>query len=270
MITISFFTSGKHTRPVIKTLEQAKTVKLLNIYSKLPRNKSLLRGGPQGLLGGGTMADLFLVADFGQIIPPEVFKMPKYNTLCLHPSLLPKYRGASPAAYAMMNGDKITGATIFELDEKIDHGSIIAQFKEPIRPDDTQESLLERLFQKGAARLVEILPDYVKGRIKPRSQDHTKATYAKRLTRQDGRIDWRKSDAEIERFIRAMTPWPSAWTTIKSKRLKILKAHLSIPDRPLKPIVDRENLVIEKVQLESKKPITWHQFQAGYPEIRFN
>ncbi len=266
MITVNFFTSGKHTQPVIKALKRAETVKLLNIYPKLPPVAKISR------------TDLFLVADFGQIIPPEVFTRPKHNTLCLHPSLLPKYRGASPVPYAILNADKVTGVTIFELDEKIDHGSIIAQFREPIRSDDTQESLLERLFQKGAARLVEILPAYIAGQIKPQPQNHSQATYAKRLTRLDGRIDWQKSDEEIERFIRAMHPWPGAWTYAKlkskgkrqkAKRLKILKAHLSIQDRPLKPIVDRENLVIDKVQLEGKKPITWHQFQAGHPGISF-
>ena len=189
MITINFFTSGKHTQPIIKALKQAETVKLLNIYSKLNTPST---------------ADIFLVADFGQIIPPKIFKMPKYGSLCIHPSLLPKYRGASPAAFAIMNNEKQTGVTIFELDEKIDHGPIISQIKESVRCGDTQESLLPRLFQKGGDTLVSILPDYIKGRIRSKTQNHSQATHAPRLTRENGRIDWKKSDPEIERFIRAM------------------------------------------------------------------
>jgi len=296
MIRINFFTSGKHTQPIIEALRQAKNIELLGIHKKLPRSKSLPRGVAAAggrLPGGGTIADIFLVADFGQIIPPKIFKIPKYGSLCIHPSLLPKYRGASPAAYAIMNGEKQTGVTVFELDKKIDHGPIISQIKEPIQANDTQESLLSRLFQKGGDALTDILPDYVKGRVQPKTQDHSQATYAPRLKKEDGRIDWKKSDPEIERFIRAMYPWPSAWTSIvakgskvtpprwpagtprrcdeaSEKRLKILKAHLSTPDRLLKPIMDRENLVIDEVQLEGKKPITWQQFQVGYPDFDFS
>lgn len=268
MITINFFTSGKHTQPMIEVLKRAETIKLLHIYAKLPPGAKIAR------------ADLFLVADFGQIIPPAVFQQPKYGTLCLHPSLLPKYRGASPASDAIMNADQITGATIFKLDEKIDHGPIISQFKEPIRPNDTQTSLLVRLFQKGAQELVRLLPAYIAGRIKPRPQNHSQATYTRRLSRKDGLINWRQSDAAIERFIRAMTVWPGAWTNARShssdggapagddssevgrsaqKRLKILKAHL-----------EKSKLVIDEVQLEAKKPISWQQFQAGHPGIKFN
>ena len=246
MITVNFFTSEKHTQPVIKALKEAKNIKLLNIYKKL---------------NSPSRADVFIIADFGQIIPKKILEMPKYGSLCLHPSLLPKYRGASPVQYAIMNAEKETGMTIFKMDKKIDHGPIIVQFKDEIRNSDTAESLYRRLFTAGAQILATILPTWVEGKIKPRPQDHSKATYAPLLSCEDGRIDWQKSDAEIERFIRAMTPWPSAWTYVQlnKKRLKILKAHL-----------ENGKLVFDLVQLEGKKPITWKQFLAGYSTYRFS
>lgn len=244
MITVNFFTSAKHTKPVIEVLKEAKNIRLLNIYKKLNKIEK---------------ADVFIVADFGEILPKKVLEIPKHSSLCLHPSLLPKYRGASPVQFAIMNGKKETGATIFKMDKKIDHGPIIAQFKEKIRDDDTAETLYARLFKAGAEVLVTILPAWVEGRIKPRVQNHSKATYAPRLKKEDGKIDWQNSDQEIEGFIRAMTPWPGAWTMIDSKRLKILKAHL-----------EGGKLVINQVQLEGKKPITWKQFLAGHPSFEFS
>lgn len=263
MISVNFFTSAKHTRPVIEALKKGANIKLLNVSKKLDR--------PQ-------KADVFIVADFGEILPPKILSLPRHGSLCLHPSLLPKYRGASPVQYAIMNGDKETGLTLFEMDEKIDHGPIISQFKEPIRDDDTAETLYQRLFTAGAQVLVTILPSYIAGKIKPRPQDHSKATYAPQLTREDGRINWQKSEQEIERFIRAMTPWPGAWTKIHQihsrsgiapaahcgsgkgeKRLKILEAHL-----------EKGKLVLDRVQLEGKKPITWKQFLAGHSSFEFS
>lgn len=244
MITVNFFTSEKHTQPVIRALKEAKNIKFLNIYKKL---------------NSPSKADVFIIADFGQIIPKKILEMPKYGSLCLHPSLLPKYRGASPVQYAIMNAEKETGMTIFKMDEKIDHGPIISQKKVKIKPNDIQETLYKRLFIIGAQVLITILPTWVEGKIKPRPQDHSKATYAPLLSRKDGKINWQKSDAEIERFIRAITPWPGAWTTVNGKRLKILKAHL-----------ENEKLVFDLVQLEGKKPITWKQFLAGYSTYRFS
>jgi len=289
MLTVNLFTSGRHTQPLIKALKEAKNIKLVNLYSKLPDLPD--------------KTDVFIVADFGQIIPQKVLEIPKHGCLGIHPSLLPKYRGPSPVQYAIMNGEKETGLTIFKMDEKVDHGPIIAQFKEKIRPDDTAESLYQRLFAAGGQVLITILPAYIERRIERREQDHSKATYTKILTRDDGFIppeilkaarEGKKLQSDkvarwqggklmdsgalrlgdfatiVERFIRAMSPWPGAWTNIKvqgskfkvqSKRLKILKAHLekNLPSK----------LVLDVVQLEGKKPVSWKQFQEGYPEAKF-
>jgi len=209
--------------------------------------------------------DVGILASYGKVLPKEILAIPKQGILNIHPSLLPKYRGTSPVQTAILNGDKQTGVTIFKMDEKVDHGPILAQFKEPIKPDDTAKSLYERLFETGGKVLITILPAYLKGQIELRKQDHKKATYTKKLARDDGKINWKKGDEYLERFIRAMFPWPGAWTEIKVKRdtkyvrrrLKILKAHL-----------EKSKLILDKVQLEGKKPVTWKQFQEGYPEAK--
>lgn len=209
--------------------------------------------------------DVGILASFGKILPKEVLTIPKHGILNIHPSLLPKYRGPTPTQTAMLNGDKVTGVTIIKMDEKVDHGPILSQFIQEIKPDDTAQTLYERLFAAGAKVLLTILPAYLEGKIELREQNHKKATYTLKLTRDDGKIDWKKHDDYIERFIRAMYPWPGAFTNVKlkmkneklTKRLKILKAHLK-----------NNKLVLNQVQLEGKKPVTWKQFQEGYPEVK--
>ncbi len=208
-------------------------------------------------------ADVGVLAWYGKILPKEILAIPKHGVLNVHPSLLPKYRGPSPVQAAIMNGDKQTGATIFKMDEQMDHGPIVAQFKEKIKVNDTAETLYERLFTLGGEVLTTILPSYLEGSIELRKQNHKKATYTRLLRRGSGKIDWKTSDQKIERFIRALHPWPGSWTRVKilgykdTRRLKILKAHL-----------ERGKLVLDRVQLEGKKPVTWKQFQEGYPETK--
>ena len=293
MITINLFTSGKHTQPLIEALKKAPNIKLVNIYKKLPdlSAEALAKADPPDLPAGRQslpdIPDLFIIADFGQIIPKKILEIPKYGSLCLHPSLLPKYRGASPVQFAIINGEKETGVTIIKMDERVDHGPIIAQFKEEIKPDDTSESLYERLFAAGGQVLVTILPAWVEGRIKPRKQDHKQATYTKTLKREGGFIPGKDLRAamegkslakakEIKRKIRAFRPWPSTWTKIQltthnsqltTKRLKLLQAHLESPQIPN---TKYQILVLDKVQLEGKKPVTWKQFKEGYPEAKLS
>jgi len=208
-------------------------------------------------------ADVGILAWYGKILPKEILEIPKHGVLNVHPSLLPKYRGPSPVQAAILNGDKKAGVTIFKMDEQMDHGPILVQFKEEIKPDDTSQSLYERLFTVGGQSLATILPSYLEGKIKLRKQNHKMATYTRLLNRDSGKICWQDKDKVIERFIRAMHPWPGAWTRVKipgkrkPKRLKILKAHL-----------ERGKLVLDQVQLEGKKPVTYSQFQAGYPSAR--
>ncbi len=205
--------------------------------------------------------DLGILASYGEILKKEVLEKPKHGILNIHPSLLPKYRGPTPVPTAILNGEQETGVTIFKMDEKIDHGPILSQFKEEIKPDDTAESLLKRLFLAGTKVLTTLLPSYLEGKIELKEQDDSQATSTKKFAREDGRINWQEKPAKIERKIRAFYPWPGTWTKIttkgKKKRLKIIKAHL-----------EKNKLILDQVQLEGKKPVTWKQFQEGYSEIK--
>ncbi|MFH1671203.1 MAG: methionyl-tRNA formyltransferase [Candidatus Portnoybacteria bacterium] len=197
--------------------------------------------------------DLIVVAAYGQIIPKGILDIPRFKSLNLHPSLLPKYRGPSPIQAAILNGDKITGATLMVMDEKMDHGPIVVQEEIEIKPEDNYQTLEKKLSQKSADLLIKNLPQYFNGKIKPKTQDETKTTYTKMLTRQDGEIDWGKSALENERKIRAFYPWPGAWTIMGGKRIKILKAKI-IEDK----------LVPKIVQPEGKKPMAWDEFKKGH------
>ncbi|PIU71772.1 methionyl-tRNA formyltransferase, partial [Candidatus Woesebacteria bacterium CG06_land_8_20_14_3_00_39_27] len=131
-------------------------------------------------------ADLGVCAAYGKIIPQKVIGLFKFGILNIHPSLLPKYRGASPISEAIKNGDTESGVTIIKMDEKMDHGPIITFFKEEILPDDTTESLRERLFERSADVLIQLIPAYISGKVKPKEQNHNEATFTKVLTREDG------------------------------------------------------------------------------------
>lgn len=200
-------------------------------------------------------ADLGVCAAFSQIVPKPVIDQIKFGILNVHPSLLPKYRGASPVQAAIIAGDNQTGVSIIEMDEKVDHGPIVSQFKEDITPSDTTETLRARLFGRSADVVTELIEPYLQGKIKPRQQNHKEATMTKTVTREDGFVDLTKDDpVKIERMLRAYTPWPGVWTLVNKKRLKILKAHL-----------ENKKLTLDEVQLESRNPVTYRQFESAYP-----
>jgi methionyl-tRNA formyltransferase len=214
----------------------------------------------------GVEADIGILASYGEIIRKDVINLFPHGILVIHPSLLPKYRGASPIPAAIAAGETITGVTIFKMDEKVDHGPIISQFKEEVLPTDTTETLRVRLFERSAEVLVELLEPYMQGKITPKVQDDSEATVTKIMTRENGRIDLNKvSPEEVERFIRAMLPWPVAWTTVRlaptdttTRKIKIHKAH-----------IDDGKLVLDEVQLEAKEKVSWKQFKEGYREATF-
>lgn len=199
--------------------------------------------------------ELGVCAAFGEIIPKVVIDKFKYGILNIHPSLLPRYRGASPIQAAIANGDTVTGVSIIKMDEKVDHGPIISQFEEDIKPNDTTESLRARLFERSAEVTSVLIEPFIQGKIIPRIQNDEVATFTKITTKQDGFIDLKKVDgAAAERFMRAMHPWPGAWTLVDDKRLKLLKAHL-----------ETDKLVLDEVQLEGKNPVSYKQFKEAYP-----
>ncbi len=213
--------------------------------------------------------DLLIVCYYGQKIPKKIIDAVKYGGLNIHPSLLPKYRGAAPAEWAILKGEKETGVTILTIEQEFDQGKIIAQEKEKLFENDTPEIVYQRLFKKGAELLIKILPDYLNGKISPISQislisPTLPLPYAPRLKKEDGKIDWSKSPSEIERKIRAFSPWPGTFTYVKPdiksplKRLKLLKSHMN-----------EDKLIIDIVQLEGKNPVSFEQFKSSYPNCEF-
>lgn len=205
--------------------------------------------------------DVGVLAAYGKIIPREVISLFPYGILVTHPSLLPKYRGASPVPTAILSGDKETGVSIIRIDDKVDHGPIVAQAKESIHPTDTSETLLKRLFKRGAELIDQNIDKYIKGELKPSEQDHSLATFTKIFRREDGYIDLGNppSPEVFNRMVRAYYPWPGVWTRIKfiaspptstgGSKLKIIKF---LPDR--------------KIQAEGGKPMGVVDFLNGYPE----
>ncbi len=206
-------------------------------------------------------AELGVCAAYGKIIPKKIIDLFKFGILNIHPSLLPKYRGASPISAAIESGDIETGITIIKMDEKMDHGPIVTFFKEKILPDDSTESLRNRLFERSGNVLIQLIPAYISGKVKLKEQNEKEATFTKVLTREDGYIDFtsHQSPITIHNFIRAMNPWPGAWMRLENqKRLKLLKAHL-----------EEGKLILDEVQLEGKDPVSWKQFKEGYPNVDF-
>jgi methionyl-tRNA formyltransferase len=248
------------------------------------------------LLDSGLEADIGILASFGEIIPKEVLNYFPHGILNIHPSLLPKYRGASPVRSAITANKTKTGATIIKLDEELDHGKIVSQFIIEIEKSDTTKTLREKLFVQSAKVLSKLIKPYMEGKIKLKAQNEEKATFTTLITKKSAfinpeyiehaikgkifkdkwsisfiKIGFRKdflkiipSPTNIDCFVRAMNPWPTAWTTVKPgpkkelKKLKILKTHLS-----------GNKLILDEVQLEGKNPVSWKQFKEGYPTVMF-
>jgi methionyl-tRNA formyltransferase len=156
--------------------------------------------------------DLIAVVAYGQILPPAILELPRHGCLNVHTSLLPKYRGAAPIQWAIANGDTETGVTIMKMDVGLDTGPIISQRHTPIRMNDDSATLHDRLAQLGAELLVQTIPDYIAGKIPPRPQPAEGASYAAKIKKADGRIDWSRPAQVIWNRLRAFTPWPGAFT----------------------------------------------------------
>ncbi len=176
-------------------------------------------------------ADLYIVAAFGQILPQAVLDLPQYGTLNIHASLLPKYRGVSPISETILQGDSETGVTIMLIDAGVDTGPTLLQRTLPISDDDTTGSLTSKLAALGASALLEVLPLWVQGKIKPQPQDGQFASYTRMLHKEDGQIVWHHPAEVLARAVRAFNPWPSAYTNWNGKLLKIISAH-AVPSEP--------------------------------------
>ena len=200
--------------------------------------------------------DIGVLAAYGKILPKAFIEAFPLGILNIHPSLLPKYRGPSPIQAAILNGDKKTGVTIILIDEKMDHGPILAERAINIDNPDYLE-LHNQLAELGIKVLLEVLPEWIQGNIKPRSQNESEATYSKLIKKEDGQIDWSRPAEEIERMVRAYNPWPGAYTKIKNGEILKIK----------KVKVENGVLKILIVQPESKKEMPWDAFLRGHPEF---
>ena len=168
--------------------------------------------------------DFLVVIAYGRILPENVLAIPRVGTINVHASLLPKLRGPAPIQWAIINGETETGVCSMQMEKEMDTGDILLSAKEPIQPNDTAGDLHDRLSPKGAELLIETLKAYADKKIQPTPQDHSLATYAPMLAKEDGLINWNKSAVSLEAFIRGVTPWPGAYTFLGDKRLKIFQS----------------------------------------------
>lgn len=171
------------------------------------------------------LPDLMIVAAYGQIIPLEILNIPSHGSINIHGSLLPKYRGASPIQASLLNGDDQTGVTLMKMDEKLDHGGILAKVEVPIEPSDDYASLHTKLAMAAVQLMDKVLP-YIGGSLKSEEQNHVLATFTKTLDRKDARINWTDRAHNIHNMIRALNPEPGTWTRFENKNIKIIKAEM--------------------------------------------
>jgi methionyl-tRNA formyltransferase len=218
--------------------------------------------------------ELIIVAAFGQILRPAVLDLPKYGCINVHASLLPRWRGAAPIQAAILNGDETSGITIMRMDPGIDTGPILRQQSLPISHEDSAFTLAAKLAELGAELLMDTLPDYLSGRLTPVEQDNTQATYAAMIKKEDGRLDFSKSAFELDRRVRAFTPWPGAFTYWNDQILKIHRAHpIEESSGPAgnrliyqgQPAISTGNgmLVLDELQLAGRNVQTGIKFLQG-------
>lgn len=189
-------------------------------------------------------ADLFVVVAYGEILTRRVLALPAHGCLNVHPSLLPRYRGSSPIQAAILNGDSETGVTIMLMVRRLDAGPIVAQRAVQLSGQETAGDLGERLARVAADMLPDIASRWVSGEIKAQPQDESCATYTRELRKEDGRIDWRRSAVEIERLVRAMNPWPGAWTRLEGRRLGVRAVDISNEHHPPATIHQADHAVL--------------------------
>lgn len=225
-------------------------------------------------------ADVIVVVAFGQIIPKSILEMTKYGCINVHASLLPDYRGAAPIQWAVIDGKEKSGVTTMRMDEGLDTGDMLMVEEVVLAEDETGGSLFDRLCEVGAHLLLQTLEELPKNTIIPRKQPEESPTpYAAMLTKQMGKINWNKSAVEIERLIRGLNPWPSAYTSLNGKTLKIWRAALKneqvegkvpgevvhVSKNSIEVLTGEGILILKEVQLEGKKRMETDAFLRGYP-----
>lgn len=228
----------------------------------------------------GIEADVMVVVAFGQIIPKRVLDMKKYGCINVHGSLLPKYRGAAPIQWAVIDGEKESGVTTMQMDEGVDTGDMLLKTVVPLEEKETGGSLFDKLSAAGAALCVETLEKLEKGELKPEKQGESPTAYASMLTKDMGKIDWTKDAVSIERLVRGLNPWPSAYTKLNGKTMKIWECQVIFQSEGASKgvcgeilevtkdsmIVQTGNgaLAVKELQLEGKKRMDAGAFLRGF------
>ena len=225
--------------------------------------------------------DVAVVAAFGQIIPKEILDAPRFGCINIHASLLPRYRGASPIQWSILNGDDETGITIMQMDEGIDTGDILLQKSLPIAADDTADTLFEKLSVLGGPVLLEALDKLETGSIKPKKQDEKDASYVSMIKKEMGLLCWKRDAKSLERQVRAFNSWPCAYTFLNGKQLKIWKSRVwpyevgelspgqvIIENDRLGVVTGKDLLEILELQLAGKKRMAASDFIKGYRNLQ--
>lgn len=223
--------------------------------------------------------DVIVVVAYGKILPPELLEIPEFGCINIHASILPKYRGAAPINWAIINGEKKTGISIMRMDEGMDTGPVLLVKEEPVYEDDTAKTLSERLSRVGAEAILEAMALLKESRLVAVAQDDGEATYAPMLKKETGRIEWAKGANKLRNFVRGLYPWPAAHTTLKGRNLKVIACEVEpLPFREGKipgeiTEVRRDGIVVQcgegkllltRLQPEGKKEIDAWSFVQGY------
>lgn len=222
--------------------------------------------------------DVIVVAAFGQIIPKEILELPRYGCINIHASLLPKYRGAAPIQWAVIDGEKESGVTLMRMDEGLDTGDMIARAVVPLAEDETGGSLFDRLSAAGARLLADTLPLLEQGKVSyERQPEESPTPYARMMTKEMGRIDWEKPAAKLERLIRGLNPWPTAYTSLDGRQVKLWRARVGGSGTGARPGEVLESsggalavqtgdgvLEILELQMEGKKRMDAEAFLRGH------
>jgi len=200
--------------------------------------------------------DLMILADYREIIPDNIFEIPKFGLLNIHPSILPKYRGPSPVVSAILNGDKTTGVSIIKINQGIDTGDVLAQIETKIRSRETAISLKKRLAEIGADLLAELIPYYIAGEISPIKQKDDSSSGTIKLSKDQGKLYGKESSVVIDRMVRALNPWPGVYLIKDNKRIYLTKVHLD----------KNRKLIVDKIKPEGKKEMNYQDYLRGHKE----
>jgi methionyl-tRNA formyltransferase len=223
-------------------------------------------------------ADLVVLAAYGLLLPAPFLFAPKHGAVNVHPSLLPRHRGASPVAGAILAGDLTTGTTVMKMDEGLDTGDVLAMEEVALSGIERAPALTEALFALGARMLEETLPAYLVGQVLPKPQASEGATIIKRFKKEDGQLDWSMSAAELERRVRAFDPWPSTATAYHGERLEVLSATVLgsngmapgtvvVEGRDIAVATGDGLLVLHQVKPAGRKPMAAADFLRGHPDF---